>query len=57
VARPQLVSKTKLFGILTVKSEYKGEVEAVHGSEGWPVLYAVCYAVFIGICCLIIFVG
>ena len=57
VTRPQLVSKTKLFGILTVKSEYEGEVQAVHGSEGWPILYAVCYAIFVGICCMIIFPG
>jgi hypothetical protein len=55
VSHPQLVSKTKV-GWLTVKSEYKGMTTPIHNNEG-PWGYAVCYAAFVGICALIIFVG
>jgi len=53
--RPQLVSKTSI-GWFTVKREYEGNIEPIHDGEGiWG--YAVTYAVFVGICCIFIFVG
>ena len=54
IEQPLLVSRTKI-GWFTVKSEYKGMDSAPHGSDGYPILYGIAYAIFIGICCLIIF--
>ena len=55
LARPALVSATKV-GWLTVKREYKGMTSPDWGGEE-VLVTAICYAAFIGICCLIIFVG
>lgn len=55
MTRPQLVSATKV-GWLTVKREYKGTTEALWGGEA-AVVVGVCYAIFVGICSLIVFVG
>lgn len=54
VSTPLLVSKTKVW-FLTVKKEYKGMSNPIHDAEGaWG--YAFCFAVFVGICVLIMFV-
>ena len=53
--RPALVSATKV-GWLTVKREYKGTTSPRWNGEA-AFVCAICYAVFIGICCLILFVG
>ncbi len=54
-SRPALVSKTKLFGVITIKSEYKGNMPAVHEEVIWA--YGIFYAIFVGICSLILFVN
>jgi hypothetical protein len=55
VVHPLLASKTKI-GFLTIKCEYKGESDPIHDEAG-PWGYALCFAIFVGICCLIMFVG
>lgn len=54
-ARPALVSATKV-GFLTVKKEFKGTTGPEWDGEH-AFVAVVCYAIFIGICCLILFVG
>lgn len=54
-SRPQLVGATKV-GWLTVKREYKGTTDPIWNGEA-AFVTVICYAVFIGICCLILFVG
>jgi hypothetical protein len=54
VSVPALVSKTSI-GWITVKKEYKGMTDPIHDSDG-PWGYAVCFAIFIGICTLIMFI-
>lgn len=53
VVHPLLVSKTKV-AFLTVKKEYRGVVSPIHDDAG-PWGYAMSFATFIGICCLIMF--
>lgn len=53
VSVPILVSKTKV-AFLTVKKEYKGLSSPIHDDAG-PLGYAVCFALFVGICVLIMF--
>lgn len=53
VAMPMLVSKTTI-GFLTVKKEYKGMTNPIHDDSG-PWGYAVCFAIFVGICSAIMF--
>lgn len=55
LSRPALVSTTKL-GWFTVKREYKGVTSPDWGGEE-TIITALCYAAFIGLCCLIIFPG
>lgn len=52
---PALVSSTKV-GWLTVKREYKGTEKPIWGGEE-AFVAVICYGIFIGICCLILFVG
>jgi hypothetical protein len=56
-SRPKLVNKTQLFGILTIKSEYAGEIQGAHSGDGAPLLYGVCYLILIGVSCAIMFAG
>jgi hypothetical protein len=54
VSVPLCVSKTKI-GFLTVKKEFQGMTKPIHDDAG-PWGYAVCFAVFLGIVVLIMFV-
>lgn len=54
VAQPLLKSKTTV-GWITIKKEYEGMSKPIHDDAG-PWGYAVCFAIFIGINVLIMFV-
>lgn len=57
VSKKILLSKERT-GLFTVKKTYSKDLSnPIHGDEGAPILYAITFAVFIAIVCLIMFVG
>lgn len=55
MSRPVLVGMTKV-GFLTVKKEYKGMTSPLWGGEEAAVT-CLFYAIFVGVCCAILFIG